>query len=89
MTTISPVNENCFLIQLAPQIDLSLIDQIAYWVTQIELQLGAALLDITPSYTTILVEYDLLQVSPLDVAKQLEAIIALAPARFKEKKRLI
>ncbi|WP_354623439.1 5-oxoprolinase subunit PxpB [Psychromonas sp. MME2] len=85
MTTISPVNENCFLIQLAPQIDLSLIDQIAYWVTQIELQLGAALLDITPSYTTILVEYDLLQVSPLDVAKQLEAIIALAPCEVQGK----
>ncbi|WP_372881462.1 allophanate hydrolase subunit 1 [Psychromonas sp.] len=72
---ITAVNENCFLIQVADHIDLSLTDKIAYLTRQIELSLADSLLDITPSYSTVLVQYDLLKVAPLVVEKQLESIV--------------
>ncbi|WP_022942436.1 5-oxoprolinase subunit B family protein [Psychromonas hadalis] len=67
---IKPVNENSFLIILSDKIDLSLTAKIANIVKQIEFKLAKALIDITPSYTTILVQIDLLKISPL-VAEQL------------------
>ncbi|HEY5715831.1 MAG TPA: allophanate hydrolase subunit 1 [Psychromonas sp.] len=72
---ISAINEDCFLIQVANNIDLSLTEQIAYLCEQIESSLADLLLDITPSYTTILVQYDLCKVAPLVVEKQLESIV--------------
>jgi len=71
---IKPVNESCFLITLSEQIDLSLTSQIAQLVMQIETEFSDALLNITPSYSSILVEIDLLKIAPL-VAEQL--LIAL------------
>lgn len=66
---IKPINEDCFLISLSDQIDLSLTAKIAYLVDQIELRFAQcnehALLDITPSYNTILVQFNLLIMSPL------------------------
>lgn len=74
---ISAVSEDCFLIQVSDKIDLSLTDEIAFLVKQIETQLGDALVDIIPSYTTILVHYNLLKSPPLVVEKQLENIVLL------------
>ncbi|MCP4321792.1 MAG: allophanate hydrolase subunit 1 [Alteromonadales bacterium] len=64
------VNEDSFIIILSDCIDLSLTAQIAALVKQIQITLEGALLDITPSYTTILVQVNLLKISPL-VAQQL------------------
>ena len=75
MMKMTAINEDCFLIQVAEDIDLDLTDKIAYLSEQIESSLADSLLDITPSYTTILVQYDLLKVAPLVVEKQLESII--------------
>ena len=72
---VTAINEDCFLIQVAEHIDLSLTDKIAYISKQIEMTLADSLLDITPSYTSILVHYDLLKVAPLVVEKQLETIV--------------
>jgi len=67
---IEAVNEACFLITLSEKIDLSLTNQIACLVKLIEQEFNETLVDITPSYTTILVQIDLLKISPL-VAEQL------------------
>lgn len=72
---ISAVSEDCFLIEISDKIDLSLTDKIAFLVKQIETQLGDALVDIIPSYTTILVHYSLLKSTPLVVEKLLETVV--------------
>lgn len=71
---IKPVNESCFLITLSDQIDLSLTSQIALLVTQIEAEFADALLNITPSYSSVLVEIDLLKIAPLVAEQQLIAL---------------
>ncbi|GLS89320.1 allophanate hydrolase [Psychromonas marina] len=71
---IKAVNETCFLITLSDQIDLSLTAQIAQLVKLIETELADALVDITPSYSSILVEIDLLKISPLVAEQQLIAL---------------
>ncbi len=73
---LSAINEDSFLIILSDQIDLQLTDNIAYLCDAIETALGPSLLDITPSYTSILVQFNLLSVSPLVVEKQLETLMA-------------
>lgn len=75
MIKLTAVSEDAFLIQLSEKIDLRLTDQIAYLVTEIETQLAPHLLDITPSYTTILVQYNLLTISPLVVEQLLLSMI--------------
>ena len=68
---IKTVNEECFLITLSEHIDLSLTAKIASLVEKIEVTFPLdALLDITPSYTTVLVQLNLLHITPL-VAEQL------------------
>lgn len=67
---VKAINEDCFLITLSDKIDLLLCKQIAFLVNKIEQQFSDALLDITPSYTTILVQIDLLKITPI-VAEQL------------------
>jgi inhibitor of KinA len=63
---IKAVNENCFLITLSDYIDLSLTVKIAHLVKKINANFPAnSLLDITPSYNTILVQFNLLNITPL------------------------
>lgn len=62
---IKPINESCFLITLSEQIDLSLTPQISQLIDLITRAFSGALVDITPSYSTLLVEIDLLKISPL------------------------
>ena len=68
---IKAVNETCFLITLSDKIDLSLTAQIAQLVQLIETELADTLVDITPSYNTLLVEINLLKISPLVAEQQL------------------
>lgn len=75
---IKAVNETCFLISLSDKIELSLTAQIAYLTELIEAKLGDALVDITPSYNTILVEIDLLKIYPLVAEHQLLALTVQA-----------
>ena len=57
---IRAVNETSFLITLSDKIDLSLTATISQLVNLIEIEFADTLLDITPSYNTVLVEIDLL-----------------------------
>lgn len=68
---IKLVNETCFLITLSDKIELSLTPRIAQLVELIETELSDVLLEITPSYNTLLVEIDLLKISPLVAEQQL------------------
>lgn len=71
LITVSCVNEDCFLITLSDKIDLSLTTLIAFLVKKITQQFSETLLDIIPSYTTILVQIDLLKITPLVAEQQL------------------
>lgn len=79
---IDVINEDCFLIKLSDNIDLSLTAQIATLVKNIEQSFTDTLLDVTPSYGTILVQINLLKISPL-VAQQL--LISLCDKSAKDK----
>lgn len=68
---IKAINETSFLITLGNVIDLSLTAQIAQLVRLIENEFADALVDITPSYHSLLVEVDLLKIAPLVAEKQL------------------
>ena len=73
---IRAVNETCFLITLSDKIDLSLSAKISQLVDCIEKELADCLLDITPSYNTVLIEIDLLKSAPLVIEHQLQAIVS-------------
>lgn len=80
---IEAVNEECFLITLSEKIDLSLTTRIACLVTLIKQAFEDSLIDITPSYSTILVQVNLLKISPL-VAEQL--LIQLCETKLSSEK---
>lgn len=56
---LSPVSENAVLITLGDEISEALTPRILTLKSLVEDHLGSALLDIIPSYTTLLVVYDL------------------------------
>lgn len=72
---IEAVNEDCFMITFGTKIDLSLTAQIASLNQQIKLTLAHHLIDSTPSYTTILVQFNLLSTAPLVVYEQLKTLV--------------
>lgn len=72
---IKAINEECFLITLGTKIDLNLTAKIASLNQQIKHKLGDHLIDTIPSYTTILVQFNLLTIAPLVVYKQLDTLL--------------
>lgn len=59
---ISPVSEDALLIRLGEAIDPDWVPQIAALQHLIERELGHCVLDLVPSYTTLLCRYDPLQI---------------------------
>ncbi|WP_413699774.1 5-oxoprolinase subunit B family protein [Psychromonas sp. KJ10-10] len=90
---IKPINEDCFLITLSEHIDLSLTAKIADLVKQIEISFAQcnaqALVDITPSYNTILVQYNLLKISPIVAENLLISLVDSCQAESKFVGKLI
>ena len=72
--TIEPVSENSLLIHTSQQISASQITITSCFVEQVRQQLGAVILDIIPSYTTILVVYRLTQISEARLITELSHI---------------
>ena len=72
---VSAVSENACLIQVGDQISESLTAVIAQLSSRIEQALGDALVDLIPSYTTLLCIYDLNKVDDLWMLKTLRKII--------------
>ena len=72
---ISSVSENACLIQVGDQISESLTDVIARLSSAIEQDLGDVLIDLIPSYTTLLCIYDPNKADELWVLKTLRQII--------------
>ena len=71
---VSSVSENACLIQVGDQISESLTAVIAQLSSRIEQALGDALVDLIPSYTTLLCIYDLNKVDDLWMLKTLRQI---------------
>lgn len=72
---VSAVSENACLIQVGDQISESLTAVIAQFSENIEQTLGDALIDLIPSYTTLLCVYDLNKVDDLWMLKTLRQIV--------------
>lgn len=59
MPNIVPAGENSVLIYFGNKIDPALPEKIANFANQLKKTLGVAIIDITPSYTSLKVNYDL------------------------------
>ncbi|USD61676.1 5-oxoprolinase subunit PxpB [Vibrio sp. SCSIO 43140] len=57
--TINPVNENTVIIYLADEVTPDVARRVASVIPQIKQSLGQNLVDIVPSYTSVLVSFDL------------------------------
>lgn len=80
--TLSPVSENAVLITFGVRISETLTPRILAMKSLLEARLGDALLDVVPSYTTLLVTYDLNTLTQNDVMNQLRQAfdeVATAP----------
>lgn len=66
---------NAWLVRLFEQIDDSNLAPIMALSRQCEAIFGPALIDLTPSYTTLLVEFDLLQMSPAHALFTLQGLL--------------
>ncbi len=68
---ISQVSENALIIYCADQIDPKNSSYIANFSQQISLTFSTQLFEITPSYTSILIEFDLLKIQFISLKKAL------------------
>lgn len=73
--TVAPVSEDAILITLGEQIDEQLTPRIALLCRQIEASLGQQLLDVVPSYTTILCIYNPLITDTGGLKQALERLV--------------
>lgn len=67
---------NGWLVRLFEHIDDANLAPIMALSRQCEAAFGAALMDLTPSYTTLLVEFDLLQMPPAEALLKLQGVLA-------------
>ncbi|QEY58048.1 5-oxoprolinase subunit PxpB [Pseudomonas sp. C27(2019)] len=67
---------SAWLVRLFEQIDDANLTPIMALARQSEHAFGAALIDLTPSYTTLLVEFDLLQMTPAQALLKLQGLLA-------------
>ena len=73
---ISCVSDDSLLIRLGDSIDPALTSRIASLCCAIETQLGTWVIDVVPSYTTILVSYDPLAIDFRQARQQLRQLMA-------------
>ncbi|UXI04320.1 5-oxoprolinase subunit PxpB [Photobacterium sp. TY1-4] len=76
--TITPVNENTVMVYLADQTSPETADQIAALLPILRTQLGNYLIDIVPSYTSILISFDLMAIGLRDFTQQLKRLLSEA-----------
>lgn len=78
---ITAVSESSCMIWLGDQIDPALSAQVATTTEAIRQKLGTALIDIVPSYSSILVTLDICQLSVQAGCEQLSALLQREPDR--------
>ncbi|MBY6197606.1 5-oxoprolinase subunit B family protein [Vibrio hangzhouensis] len=69
--SITPVSESALMVYFADTVDISLPVSIGQYAMQLEQTFGDALLNCTPSYTSLLIEYHPLKVSELQIVQWL------------------
>lgn len=79
---ISAVNENTVIVYIADQADPQTIVDIACKVRQIKSTFGSLIIDIVPSYTSILIEFNLAQIPAKDFYQVLAALCAEGCDKF-------
>ncbi|OIN08068.1 5-oxoprolinase subunit PxpB [Oceanisphaera psychrotolerans] len=76
--TITPVNENTVMVYFADHTSPETADNIAAACPQLRAELGQYLIDIVPSYTSILVTFDLVSIGLRDFSRLLKQVLARA-----------
>ena len=71
---IEPVSENSLLIHTSAQIDASQLPIVTCYIDEIKQVLGHVILDIIPSYTTILIVYRLSKISERELIHELKQL---------------
>jgi inhibitor of KinA len=80
MIKVEPVSETCLIIYLGDQIDLQLTQVIAQLTHYLEQRFSEQLIDITPSYTSILIQYHPLKINAKTIRT---SVLAWASKEFK------
>ena len=75
MIRIEPAGAEALLLVLAEQPDAQLAVRIAVLAERIRQQLGPALVDLVPAWTSLLVHYDLLRISHPQLVQQLTPLL--------------
>lgn len=73
--TLEPVSDSACLLQLGGQIDSATAEQVQHACDWVREQLGAALIDLVPSYTSVLIELDPLKLSPQQACQRLAGLV--------------
>lgn len=73
--TITPVNENTVMVYVADRTSPETADKIAAICPLLRVELGQYLIDIVPSYTSILVTFDLVAIGLRDFSRMLKQVL--------------
>ncbi|QRY81508.1 5-oxoprolinase subunit PxpB [Pseudomonas sp. PDNC002] len=84
MIRLEPFGATALLITLAEQADAALPLRIARLAERLQSELGAALTDCVPGWTTLLLHYDLLRIDPAQLQRRVQAALANWPAECGE-----
>lgn len=76
---IEVAGENAFIVYFGEQMSGVVADRVQLAVRQVRHQLAGPLIDLIPSYASLLVIYDTLQIGPGKFRAQLEACLAKSP----------
>jgi KipI family sensor histidine kinase inhibitor len=74
---IETAGVNSLLLRFSDHVDNALISQISQFSQQLKSKLADHLIDLVPSYTTLLVSYDLLKIDEPSMREQIKQIAAL------------
>ncbi|MGR2769140.1 5-oxoprolinase subunit PxpB [Photobacterium sp. GSS17] len=82
--TITPVNESSLMVYFANQASPETADHIAAVLPVLRAELGQYLVDLVPSYTSILVTFDLMAIGQRDFTALLKQVLSTAEQRHSE-----
>ena len=73
---MSPVNENTVMVYFSDTVSPAVAEQIAAALPVIQTHLGKYVVDIVPSYTSILISFDLVAIGLREFIQQLQRVLA-------------
>lgn len=80
---------NSLLLRFSDQVDQNVISRVGFACQQLQQKLGYLLIDLVPSYTTLLLTYDLLKTDDQAVRKMIAAVLQELPDQLASQKESV